>query len=94
MKPRIITGTLPVHHIKVAPPANKSVRYENGVAPGSMNFVNAGVLGDLSKDAPMHASPASGPRPHPDLMTKVDEAADAKTHIGDTPRGLLDRLNN
>jgi hypothetical protein len=91
MKPLIVRGTLPVHHIKVAPQTTKSARYANGVSPDSMNFVGPGVPGGLSNHAPMHSSPAAGPHVHPDLMNKAAEAADAEQDIGDTPRGTLNR---
>jgi len=94
MKPQIVRGTLPVHHIKVVPQTTKSARYANGVSPDSMNFVDPGVLSGLSGNAVMHSSPAAGPHAHPDLMTnaaEAAEAAEAENDIGDTPRGTLNR---
>jgi hypothetical protein len=72
----------------------KSSVYANGVSPGSMMFTNQGkgTLGDLGTQAPTRDSPATGgPRPHPDLMTKVEEAASGEATIGDVPRGTLGR---
>lgn len=93
MSKKVIHGALPVHHIRVASQPTKAVRYANGVSPFGMNATTpTGVLGpSITRHAPMHATAAGGPLPHPDLMTKSDEADYAETTIGDSPRGTLGR---
>jgi hypothetical protein len=93
MSKNIVQGDLPIHHIRVASQPTKAVRYGNGVNPFGMNAPTpTGVLGPTtSQPAPMHSSPAAGPRPHPDLITKVSEAEYAEATIGDKPHGTLSR---
>ncbi len=93
MSKKVIHGELPFHHIKVSSHPTRAVRYENGVNPFGMNAPTpTGVLGPIiSQPAPMHSSPAAGPRPHPDLITKVSEAEYGEVTIGDKPHGTLSR---
>jgi hypothetical protein len=76
--------------------AAKLTRYPNGISPGSLSADQRGVLGPgvVHQNAgrtPDNPVPDNAPLPHPDLMTKADEAAFGERVIGNEPSGTLAR---
>ncbi len=93
MKPRIIHGAPPMIRVPAQTQTTRITRYQPGVTPGSLSIhPKPGVLGpSVIQPAPTRASPAAGPRPHPDLMTKADEAQYAESTVGNKLGGTLGR---